>query len=334
MNQTPLHPCYAPLPGARMVDFAGWRLPLHFDRGILAEHHAVRGAAGLFDVSHMGRIRVRGPHAAAYVDWLATNSLPAADSGRCRYSLLCAEDGGCIDDIVVCRPGEQSLDLTVNAASRARVLEWITAPNPWTRSGRALPAIEDVTSRTAQLALQGPTSLEILAARCDADLAGLRNYHFLPGIRVAGIPALVSRTGYTGEDVRAVRRRPRRPRPVARAPGGRGPSRPGSLRARGPRHPPLEAGMPLSARNSASASTPSKPGWDASSTWPRGIFPEGGRSRPSPGRGGPKADRARDDRRRGGATGFAVRKGGTEVGRVTSGGKCPPVGIFGAMGLV
>mgnify|MGYP000917675426 CR=1 FL=1 len=336
MNQTPLHPCYAPLPGARMVDFAGWRLPLHFEGGILAEHRAVRGAAGLFDVSHMGRIRLRGPHAAAYVDWLATNSLPEAGSSGCRYSLLCAEDGGCIDDIVVCRPGEQSLDLTVNAASRARVLEWITGPNPWTRSGRALPAIEDVTSRTAQLALQGPASLEILAARCDADLAGLRNYHFLPGIRVAGIPALVSRTGYTGEDgFELFVDAPDAPAlwralleagaPLGLVPCGLGAR--DTLR--------FEAGMPLYGQELDPGINPLEAGLGRFVDLDKGEF-SGRRALEAVARDGAARKRiglemidaavAR--------TGFAVRQGGADVGRVTSGGKCPTVGIFGAMALV
>ncbi|NLV32533.1 MAG: glycine cleavage system aminomethyltransferase GcvT [Acidobacteria bacterium] len=336
MNQTPLHPCYAPLPGARMVDFAGWRLPLHFEGGILAEHRAVRGAAGLFDVSHMGRIRLRGPHAAAYVDWLATNSLPEAGSSGCRYSLLCAEDGGCIDDIVVCRPGEQSLDLTVNAASRARVLEWITGPNPWTRSGRALPAIEDVTSRTAQLALQGPASLEILAARCDADLAGLRNYHFLPGIRVAGIPALVSRTGYTGEDgFELFVDAPDAPAlwralleagaPLGLVPCGLGAR--DTLR--------FEAGMPLYGQELGLGINPLEAGLGRFVDLAKGDF-SGKRALEAVARDGAARKRiglemidaavAR--------TGHAVRRGEEEIGRITSGGKCPTVGIFGAMALV
>jgi aminomethyltransferase len=336
MNQTPLHECYAPLPGARIVDFAGWRLPLHFDGGILAEHHAVRGAAGLFDVSHMGRIRLRGPHAAAYVDWLATNSLPGPDSGRCRYALLCAEDGGCIDDIVVCRLGEQSLDMTVNAANRDRVLEWLAGPNPWTRSGRPLPAIEDATLRTAQLALQGPASLEILAARCDADLAGLRNYHFLPEIRVAGIPALVSRTGYTGEDgfelfVDAPDAPPLwRALLEAGAPLGLVPC---GLGARDTLR--FEAGMPLYGQELGPDINPLEAGLGRFVDLDRGDFS---------GRGALEAV-ARDGaaRKRIGLemidaavarTGHAVRRGEEEIGRVTSGGKCPTVGIFGAMALV
>ncbi|MBN2339598.1 MAG: glycine cleavage system aminomethyltransferase GcvT [Acidobacteria bacterium] len=336
MNQTPLHECYAHLPGARIVDFAGWRLPLHFDRGIVAEHHAVRRAAGLFDVSHMGRIRVRGPHAAAYVDWLATNSLPGADSGRCRYSLLCAGDGGCIDDIVACRLGERSFDLVVNAANRARVLEWFAGPNPWTRSGRALPEIEDATLRTAQLALQGPASLEILAARCDADLAGLGKYHFLPETRIAGIPALVSRTGYTGEDgFELFVDAPDAPAlwgalleagaPLGLIPCGLGAR--DTLR--------FEAGMPLYGQELGPDINPLEAGLGRFVDLDKGDFS---------GRGALEAV-ARDGaaRKRIGLemidaavarTLHAVRLGGDEIGRVTSGGKCPTVGIFGAMALV
>lgn len=336
MNQTPLHECYASIPGARIVDFAGWRLPLHFDLGILAEHHAVRSAAGLFDVSHMGRIRVRGPHAAAYVDWLATNTLPAADSGRCRYSLLCTEDGGCIDDIVICRLGEESFDLVVNAANRARVLEWFAGPNHWTRSGRPLPEMEDVTLRTAQIALQGPASLEVLAARCDADLAGLGNYQFLPGIRVAGIPALVSRTGYTGEDgFELFVDAPDAPAlwralleagaPLGLVPCGLGAR--DTLR--------FEAGMPLYGQELDPGINPLEAGLGRFVDLDKGEF-SGRRALEAVARDGAARKRiglemidaavAR--------TGFAVRQGGADVGRVTSGGKCPTVGIFGAMALV
>lgn len=140
---------------------------------------------------------------------------------------------------------------------------------------------------------------------------------------------------HRGGRLRTVRRRPRRPRPVARAPGGRGPSRPGSLRARSPRHPPLRG-----------RDAPLRPGTGSRHQSPRGgartlrrpgqggVFRKEGAGGRSPGRGGQKADRARDDRRRGGADGICRPAGGADVGRVTSGGKCPTVGIFGAMALV
>ncbi len=179
--------------GARLVDFAGWEMPVQY-RSILEEHRAVRRAAGLFDVSHMGEFDVRGPGAAAFLNALVTNDVARMAPGRVAYSPMCQPDGGVIDDLLVYMRGPGDFMLCVNAGNTPTDLEWI--------QGRAAGLAVTVTDRSescALLAVQGPRAAGIVQRLTDARLDLLKYYHFTEGA-VAGVSCLISRTGYTGED--------------------------------------------------------------------------------------------------------------------------------------
>ena len=180
--------------GARMVDFAGWEMPVQYS-GILAEARAVRSSAGIFDVSHMGRMTVEGGGALALLDRVLSVDVARLRAGRARYGVVCDEDGGIIDDCIVYRTGERSYMLVPNAANAPAVWDWLAA---WSRPGEGA-SVRDVTRETAMVALQGPGALGLLAPLADADAAALRPFGTLE-CRVAGAEATVARTGYTGED--------------------------------------------------------------------------------------------------------------------------------------
>jgi aminomethyltransferase len=192
--RTPLYDWHA-RHGARFVPFAGWEMPVQYT-GILEEHRATRLAAGLFDVSHMGEAVVTGPQAAVFLDHVATNRLGDLAVGRARYTLLCAEDGGVVDDIIVYRTGSQSFLLCLNAGNTPGDVAWLKE--------HAAPfdcEFRDVSFDYAQLALQGPRAVEIAArvAPSAVRLADVPRFSFVE-ILLSGAPMLASRTGYTGED--------------------------------------------------------------------------------------------------------------------------------------
>jgi aminomethyltransferase len=168
-------------------------MPVHYPTGILAEHRAVREAAGLFDVSHMGEFEVRGRDALAFLRFVTTNDPSRLVTGQAQYGFLCRENGGIVDDLLVYRFADR-FRLVVNAANIGKDLEWLRG-----RAGSYDVTVEDESEAIALLALQGPQAPAVLARRTDADLEGLRSYRFLEAA-VAGAPAVVSRTGYTGED--------------------------------------------------------------------------------------------------------------------------------------
>jgi len=180
--------------GARLVDFAGWDMPVQYQGGILEEHRAVRRAAGLFDVSHMGEADVTGPGAAEFLDRLITNRIDRLYPGRVLYSPMCRPDGGVQDDLLVylIEPGRYFLCL--NAGNIAGDLEWMRE-----QAAGLDVQITDRSSDYALLALQGPAAAGILQTLTGAQLDPLCYYHFVEGT-VASVPCLISRTGYTGED--------------------------------------------------------------------------------------------------------------------------------------
>ena len=180
--------------GGRIVDFEGWLLPVQFT-GILEEHRAVRSRAGLFDVSHMGEIAVTGEEAFAFLQYLATNNLEGMYPGRIRYSPLCYENGGTVDDILIYMLDENRFMLVVNAANTEKDYEWIGK-----KAVKFKCRIEDVSMRYAQIALQGPLSVKVLAAMIDIDLSAVKYYTFVDNVKVGKWKVLLSRTGYTGED--------------------------------------------------------------------------------------------------------------------------------------
>ena len=192
LQRTPLRDFHA-AHGARLVDFAGWEMPVQY-RSILDEHRAVRRAAGLFDVSHMGEVDVRGPGAAAFLNRLVTNDVARLFPGRVLYSPMCYPDGGVVDDLLVYQRAADYFFLCVNAGNIARDLDWIRTQ----ASGHDV-TVTDRSAETALLALQGPRAVAILQGLTATDLAGIGYYHFAAG-EVAGLPCVLSRTGYTGED--------------------------------------------------------------------------------------------------------------------------------------
>jgi len=175
-----------------MVEFAGFLMPLQYT-SIRAEHAAVRNAAGLFDVSHMGQIGFDGPAAVPAADRLLTRSVTSLRPGRVRYGLLCNEEGGVIDDVTFFRLAESALFLVVNAANVEKAYRWIVQHSP------PQAGVRNTSEETAMFAVQGPASPEVMKAVCDGSLEDLRRYRF-DRVAVAGCPALVSRTGYTGSD--------------------------------------------------------------------------------------------------------------------------------------
>lgn len=190
MKRTPLFAAHQAL-GARFVDFGGWEMPVQYT-GIIAEHHAVRQRAGLFDVSHMGEIELRGPRALATCQALTVNDVGRLHDGQAQYSLLCLPNGGVVDDIIVHRIAPERLLLCVNAGNTEKDLAWV-------REHHGGAEVVDRSAEVAQLALQGPRATDILMPVTDLPLQEIRSFSFREG-QVAGRRALVAHTGYTGED--------------------------------------------------------------------------------------------------------------------------------------
>src|SRR4051794_30394890 len=191
-HETPLRDRHLAL-GARMIDFAGWSMPVQY-AGILDEHRAVRERAGLFDLTHMGELFVEGEEAGAGLAHALVTNPPALAIGRAHYSMIVAPDGGIIDDLIVYRLAEDRY-LVVANASNARVVSDELAE----RLSGFKAVLDDRSLATALIAIQGPRSVEIVQPLTELDLDALRYYAIAEGA-VAGIPALVARTGYTGED--------------------------------------------------------------------------------------------------------------------------------------
>jgi len=193
LKRTPFYDIHAAL-GAKLVPFAGYEMPVQYPTGITAEHRAVRERCGLFDVSHMGELVVRGPQAVAFVDYVTTNNVGALAVGQVHYSTILNERGTIEDDCLVYRFADR-LMIVVNASNAEKDLAHLSR-----YAGRFECTIEDVSDETALLALQGPRAAAILQELTETDLSTVKYYHFAEG-SVAGVEGVViSRTGYTGED--------------------------------------------------------------------------------------------------------------------------------------
>ena len=192
LRRSPLDACHE-RHGARLVAFAGWRLPLRYG-GELAEHHAVRHAAGVFDLSHMAELEVVGPEAAAALDAALVGWCSAVPVGRARYTVCCGEDGGILDDLVVYRTGAETFVVVANAANRSVVAVALAE-----RAGPFRAEVVDRSDDTALVAVQGPAACRILERVVADPVSGLPTYGCAV-LDVAGARALVGRTGYTGED--------------------------------------------------------------------------------------------------------------------------------------
>jgi aminomethyltransferase len=179
--------------GARIVEFGGWLMPVQYG-GILEEHRAVRARAGLFDLSHMGELFVEGPGAAASLGYALTTDLASLKVGRARYSMICFPDGGILDDLIVYRLAEERFMVVANASNAGAVSDALAV-----RFAGFSVVLDDRSLATALVAIQGPRAAGVLAPLTDVALDELRYYAIAEG-HVAGVAALVARTGYTGED--------------------------------------------------------------------------------------------------------------------------------------
>jgi aminomethyltransferase len=205
LQQTPLHDWHAEH-GGRLVDFAGWSMPVHYG-SIVAEHHATRNAVGLFDVSHMGRLLFSGAGAEGFVESLVTRRVTDMSPGQVRYALVTNDNGGILDDVLVYRlPGEAGTNLSrsdtvpshlmvVNASNRAKIVCWIEAK----LCGAPGVEMRDATDELAMIAIQGPRAIDVLAPLIGDDIGRIRYYH-CRRTTVEDKYSIISRTGYTGED--------------------------------------------------------------------------------------------------------------------------------------
>ncbi|MGM9987107.1 MAG: glycine cleavage system aminomethyltransferase GcvT [Bacillaceae bacterium] len=192
LNRTPLFDLYKEM-GVKTIDFGGWALPVQFS-SILEEHHAVRHKAGIFDVSHMGEISVKGENSLAFLQRIMTNDVSLLKVGGAQYSAMCNENGGTIDDLIIYKKAEEEYLVVVNAANIQKDYEWFLAHLIQD------VVVENVSDQYALLALQGPLAQVILQKLTPTPLETIKFFTFQDDIRVANVKALVARTGYTGED--------------------------------------------------------------------------------------------------------------------------------------
>ena len=193
LKKTPVFEMYEKY-GAKVIDFGGWALPVQFS-SILEEHQAVRTAAGLFDVSHMGEVLVEGKDAERYINYLMTNDVTTLAVNEAQYTAMCSPDGGTIDDLLVYKLAEEKYLLVINAANIEKDYEWMK------QHVKGEVTIHNVSDDIAQLAIQGPKAESILQKLTATDLSKIGYFKFAQNVEVAGIQkVLVSRTGYTGED--------------------------------------------------------------------------------------------------------------------------------------
>jgi aminomethyltransferase len=192
LHETPLADVHRSL-GARLITFGGWLMPVQY-RGIVEEHRAVRERAGLFDLSHMGELFVEGPEAGLALAHALATDPPALAVGRAQYSMICAPDGGILDDLIVYRLAEERFLVVANASNAQRVSDTLAE-----RLAGFKAVLDDRALATALVAIQGPASAAILGPLVDVDLAALRYYAISEG-HLGEIPVLIARTGYTGED--------------------------------------------------------------------------------------------------------------------------------------
>ncbi len=191
LNRTPFHQYHLDH-GGRMVDFAGWEMPIRYG-SIIDEHHQVRTSGGLFDVSHMGRLRFTGRDVVRFLDRICTRQIHGMQDGQCRYSLICNENGGCRDDVLVYRLADGEYLMVCNAANREKLLDHFEKVR-----GDLVFKLEDQTEKTAMVAIQGPKVMDLLA-NFSSEVPNLKKFRFTrKNLLVAKV--MISRTGYTGED--------------------------------------------------------------------------------------------------------------------------------------
>lgn len=192
LKKTPLNQVHRAL-GAKMVDFGGWDMPVQYS-GIIEEHKAVRTKAGLFDVSHMGEIRVKGPDALKFLQKMLSNDLSKVKTYQIQYNILCLPSGGVVDDLLVHKENDNDYLLVVNASNTDKDFKWFLEH----KEDEDVEIIDE-SPETGQIAIQGPLAESILQKLTDVNLADIKFYRYTYG-QVDGVKCLISRTGYTGED--------------------------------------------------------------------------------------------------------------------------------------
>jgi aminomethyltransferase len=192
-KKTPLYDEHVKL-GGNVVDYAGWYLPVQYE-GLVPEHEAVRNAVGLFDVSHMGEITIKGKDALAFVNYLMTNDISTIVDNQVIYTFMCHPTGGVVDDLLVYRYDGEFFYLVVNAANVDKDHKWILD-----NKGDFQVEIENISDSVGEVAIQGPMAEKVLQKLTDYDLSQVKFFHLKRDIEVAGVNCMVSRTGYTGED--------------------------------------------------------------------------------------------------------------------------------------
>ena len=192
-KKTPLYDEHVKL-GGNVVDYAGWYLPVQYE-GLVPEHEAVRNAVGLFDVSHMGEITIKGKDALAYVNYLMTNDISTIVDNQVIYTFMCHPTGGVVDDLLVYRYDGEFFYLVVNAANIEKDHKWILD-----NKGDFDVEIENISDSVGEVAIQGPMAEKVLQKLTDYDLSQIKFFHLKRDVEIAGVNCMVSRTGYTGED--------------------------------------------------------------------------------------------------------------------------------------
>lgn len=192
-RKTPLYEAHVEA-GGKIVPFGGYLLPVQYKEGVIKEHMAVRTQAGLFDVSHMGEILCQGKDALANLQMMLTNNFDDLTDGQARYSPMCNEQGGTVDDLIVYKKADEDYFIVVNAANRDKDYQWMLDH----QFGKV--TFTDVSDQYAQLALQGPKAMEILRKVTAEENIPKKYYHAVFDTEAAGIPCVISKTGYTGED--------------------------------------------------------------------------------------------------------------------------------------
>lgn len=192
-RKTPLYEAHVKA-GGKIVPFAGYLLPVQYETGVITEHMAVRTKAGLFDVSHMGEVILKGKDALKNIQRLVTNDCSRMYDGQVKYSPMCNENGGIVDDLLVYRKSEEEYLIVINAANRFKDVEWMK------KHLFGEVKFSDCSDELAQLALQGPKAQEILCRLAKEEELPGKYYTFRENVSVSGISCLISRTGYTGED--------------------------------------------------------------------------------------------------------------------------------------
>ena len=200
LKRTVLYDVYKNYDGVKLIDFGGWELPVNFGKGIIGEHMAVRENAGLFDVSHMGEITVEGDKSEEFINYLVTNDVSAMHDNQCMYSPMCYPDGGVVDDLLVYRYSTVKYLLVVNASNVDKDFSWISKENEWIKKASEKPVLENISGRMSQIAFQGPKAESYMKELVSPEVADIEFFHFRDDLTIDGKKAIISRTGYTGED--------------------------------------------------------------------------------------------------------------------------------------